>query len=393
MANEPINSWDQAVLVAGEATFGTTPNPAGSQALEVITLKAGPVEEGNTRGKKDRGVGRGMQDAFVVGRVQPGAFTLDTSWKSRADADDVPKEAALLKAAGLKETISAATSVTYSPVADPQASGDFVAASLYRAFGKPSYVSAAEQMRGCVVKSLKLSGGDTELMLSAAGEWIGKYALGKVDSVTLADGSTTSLTLTAEQSKRVGPGWYQIENEIVKVTDSTYGATTRTITRGALSSTGAAHTGAAMVPYLPSLTLTGSPISEANATLTLDSLALEVQSWQFDFTSGIDLRAGATGSAYSQGAKVLRYDASLTAKVMMTREQLSLAGRVKNNQAVACVVTQGTGAGGIFTLNAPYAQVKAFEIPDTNNDIAIVDIGLRLRDSSAGNDMFSIVLT
>lgn len=395
MSAEPINSWDAVALVAGESTFGTTPNPAAAQACEIISIKTGGSEEGATRGKRDRGLGREMQNGFVRGRVQPGQFSIITSWKSRPDADDAYAVMdTILAAAGLYKTTNSGVSVTYTPVADPQSTGTLIPMSIFRATGKGLYASFAEQMRGCVVKTVKISGGDKEVECEASGDWAGKYTLGKVDSVTLANNSVTSITLTAEESYRIGPGWYSIESEIIKVTDATYGATSRTIARGELSSTAAAHTAQPMMPYVPAdIVFSGSPISEATATFTLDSVALEVQSWQATFTSGIDLRAGATGSAYTQGTKLLRTDLTITAKVMLRREHLSLVGKSNTGKTVVCSIVQGTGAGGIFTLAASYCEVMAFEVPDNENDIVIADISLRCRGNVAGNNLFTITLT
>lgn len=395
MSAEPINSWDLVALVASESAFGTPPAPAGSQAVEVISIKTGPSEEQATRGKRDRGLGREMQNGFVRGRVQPGPFSIIASWKSRADADDVIAALdVIMAAAGIYRTINSGTSVTYTPVADPQSSGALVPMSITRLLGKGAYATLGEVCRGCVVKTLKISGGDKEVELEAAGDWIGKYTNGKVDSVTLADGSVTSLTLSAESSHRIGPGYYSIESEVVRVTDSNYGATTRTIARAQVSTTGAAHTAQPMVPYVPGdISFTGSPISEANATFTLDSVALECQSWTVDMKTGIDHRAGATGSAYSPGTKLLRSDLSISAKVMLKREHLSLVGKSNTGKTVVVAITQGTGAGGIFGFTASYCEVEAFEVPDSESDIVIADVKLRVRGDSAGNNAFTITLT
>jgi len=395
MAAEPINSWDAIALVAGESAFGTTPSPAGTQAVEIISIKTGASEEGATRGKRDRGLGREMQNGFVRGRVPPGQWSIITSWKSRPDADDAYTAMdVILSAAGLYKATNVGVSVTYVPVADPQSTGTLIPMSIFRATGKGLYATFAEQMRGCIVKTVKISGGDKEVELEASGDWAGKYTLGKVDSVTLADGSGTTLTLTAEESHRIGPGWYSIESEVIKVTDDSYGATSRTIARAQVSTTGAAHTAQPMMPYVPAdIAFSGSPISEATATFTLDSVALEVQSWQATFTSGIDLRAGATGSKYTQGTKLLRNDLTITAKVMLRREHLSLVGKSNVGKTVVCTIVQGTGAGGIFTLGASYCEVMAFEVPDNENDIVIADISLRCRGNSAGNNLFTITLT
>jgi hypothetical protein len=143
-ATDPVPGWDQRVLAVSEATFGTTPNPAGSQALEVIELNMGPGHQAAARAKRDKTQGRDMTTGFVAGRVAPIPFDVTTSVKSRTAIDTVPKESPLYKAAGLTETVNSSTSVVYSIVSAPTVSS----LSLYSALGAAPIM--AEQGKGGV---------------------------------------------------------------------------------------------------------------------------------------------------------------------------------------------------------------------------------------------------
>lgn len=206
MATSPINGWDRRLGAASESSFGTPPPPADVAAYaayfgEVVTANLGPVEQGVTRPKRDRGPGRGNTGGYVEGRVQPIPFTVDLSVRSRSaiDADPRVLEKVLYKAAGLKKTTNSSTSVVYSPSATPIESGDFGSATLFGFLGSGAAAFETEWLRGCVARTLRWEGGDKEVMLRASGIGIGKLASGSLDSITLANGSGTTLTHTAEE--------------------------------------------------------------------------------------------------------------------------------------------------------------------------------------------------
>jgi hypothetical protein len=380
---DAVNGWDQRVLAVVEATFGTTPNPAGSQALEVIDLDMGPVEQGDVRPKKDKTEGRDETLAFVEGRIQPIPFSLTTSVKSRAANTTVPKESPLYKAAGLQETVGG-SSVAYTFNSAPS----IIGLSLYRAFGATPV--EAEQGRGGVVKSLSWEFGDKELMVKAAGAFIGKYHLGSTDAATVANNSNTSVSMTSGEGYRIGLGWYLWESEIIKVT--AVSTDTLTIARAALSSSAAAHSAAALTPYIPSLTLAGSPISEANCTVTLDGVATRCIKGSLELTTGIEHLPGETGSAYVQGAKVMRFKIKGSLDLVLTRQFTDLLGKTTRRKSMALTIVCGTGTGGIVTFTLPTIEARAFPVPGPADDISVITIPIAVAGST-GNDSMTVTLT
>lgn len=406
MSANPVNSWDLLVLAATETTLGTTPAPAsqaayGLLAVEAINCSLGPAEVGVIRAKQDRAQGRDMQSGWVEGRVMPIEWSFDTSVKSRAAVDTASPLLPFLKAAGLLHTINGGSNVTITAPGQPIESGAFAGVTLTRLLGSGLAVHEAEVLRGCVAKALRLEGGSGEVLAKFTGVGIGKTTatgqagvMGRVDSITLATGVVTSMTVTAEESYRLAPGYYLCESEVIQVTACTPGSTSATIVRGALGSTAAAHTAQPLVPYRPTPTFTGSPISEASASVTLGGVAARCRSWSVDLTTGMDLLEPETGSRYSQGAKYTRTEVKAKLQLVLSGDQVSLMGKATARPNLALAIVQGTGTGGIITINAPNAEVVAFNAPDTPGDIAVVDVELRLRGGTGtGNDTVSISLT
>ncbi len=395
MSANPVNAWDRTLLVAAESTFGTAVDPAAAQALQVIDASLGPVETPNVRPMRDRSIGRGMQAAFVSGDTDPMDWSVSLSVKSRADADDPIREAALYTAAGMTSTTNVGTSRVLSMSSTPIESAVFSGITLRRNLGTGAGAQYGEVMRGVVCTKLVWSGGNKEVEVVASGKGIAKDTFGQIDSVTLADGVGTALTITAQESYLLAPGYYIIESEIIRVVSVTYGGTAAVIARAQLSSSGAAHSAQPMRPYIPpSITYAGSPISEVNSTCVLGAISpIRLMDWSVDFTTGLDLLPHETSSAYVQGPKQVRYDVSYKMKAVLLGNRVDLANMAKQRTNVAVSLSQGTGAGGIVTFASANCEVMPFTVPDTANDIAIVDISLRVRDGGTASDALTVTFT
>lgn len=382
---DPIPGWALRALVATETSFGVPADPVAAAGLEVINLDMGPIELGAIRPKRDRPWGRTNQSAFIEGRVEPIEFSLETSIKKRAAATTVAKEAVLYRAGGLIETVGG-SSVGYTLSLAPVVPS----LSILRALGAPALES--ELGRGGIVKSLEWSGGDAELLLKAAGAFVAKRAAGSVASITLADGSGTTLTVTSDEAYRLSLGYYLCESEILEVTAINYTSGELTLERAQLSSSGAAHAAKPLYPYCPALTATDDPISEADLTVTLDGDSYRCTKFVVTLSTGVDHLPAEAGSKYRQGLKVIRCEAKASLSLVLKGEDLMLLGKCTQKKNVAAVITCGTGAGGIVAFSLPYAELDAFTVPAPADDVSAVDLTLRCRDSedSAGNDVLTV---
>lgn len=378
----PVRAWDQRFYLAQETTFLTPIDPAAAQALEVHGVDMGVIQQPLVRPKADKTIGRGMTDGFVAGRYDPIPFSFATEVKSRATAATAMKESAIMQAAGFTETLGADAAYTLNSTVTPKS----ICARLVH--GNSTQTFHAQQAMGGVIKTLNFSGGDTPLLMRVGGAFAKKLHLGQV-TATVADGVTLSITpSTASHAYRLATGFYQWEDEIIEITAINYSTGACTIERGQLGSVAAAHTSAALYPYAPTPSLSGSPISNATTTVTIDSVATPCTRWSLDITTGMDHRPGESGSAYVQGAKVGRFDATLEVQYLLTDELMILAGKAAERKAIAVTIVQGSAAGGIFTFSLPYAELVSPSHPD-GGDTIIATARFRLRDDG-DSDMLSL---
>ncbi len=394
MSSNPLNGWDRRLAVYSQGASIT--NAASYAALfrSVIGVDIGPAESGVIRAKQDRGLGRAMQDDWVEGRVQPIPWNVVTSLKSRSANDASPLELALYKAAGLKVTTTASTSVAFTPSATPIETGDFAFAELVRLLGSGDADIAFEKLVGCVVREVAFEGGDKEVQATFTGVGKQKYTGGGLDSVTLASGVVTTLTTTAAESYALGAGYYLCESEVILVSP-TWSGTSHNITRAQLGTTGAAHTAKPLKPYIPAgIAYTGAPVPESlTTTVTLDGIALRCTSWKFNIQTGMDLLPGETGSKYSQGAMCKRTEVTASLSVIVKGDDVRWLNKATARKTCALSIVQGTTAGGIITLAAPYTEVVAPPISEPDNGPSEVQLQLRVRDNGSGNNSFSLTLT
>ena len=156
-------------FAASESTFGTAVNLAASQALRMVSVAMGKSSQtGNVRPVKDRPSGRGMVSEYLEGDVEPFDFALEYSQRWRSAVDAAAFDLAILKAAGLRQTINGSTSTVISLVPTPIENDEFASLQLARFLGSGSALAQAEVLQGCVVKSPVWSGGGQEVMVKAS---------------------------------------------------------------------------------------------------------------------------------------------------------------------------------------------------------------------------------
>lgn len=217
--NNPVNSWDSLVLAASETTFNTIVTPASAQALEVISCDLGHAANvGQVRPKKDRPQGRGMQSGWVEGDVEPIPFSIEYSQKSRAAVDTAAKDLAILKAAGMTQTITGGVSTALTVGPTPIETGSFSPLQLMRYLGKGDALHEMEMSSGGVVKQISWSGGEKEITVKASGDAASKTWAGRIDSFTLASGVVTTYTPSVSDVRKFGGAnaiYAQCESEIM----------------------------------------------------------------------------------------------------------------------------------------------------------------------------------
>jgi len=402
MGSNPLAGYNPVLIAQSESALGTIPAPADVAAFAaaaVPTIKAdlGPVQTPAVRAAQDRGLGRGNTNQFISGRYEIVPWSVMMALRSRADADDPLRELAFWKACGFPITTNAATSVVISQGNTPIESTDFVSLGLTRILGRSPGEMELERLAGCFAESVRIEGGDKEVMLTFAGQGQSKGVGTSVASLSVADGSTTTVTVSADESYAfLGGGYYIWESEIVLVAPATAGATSISITRAQLGSSGAAHSSQPLYPYIPAgISHGGAPISEAlTTTVTFDAVAFRCLNWGIDIKTGMAALPGETGSALPyQGVKATRYDVTPSFSFVCKGDDVRKLNKARARKEIAVSFLQGTTAGGIITAAFPQCEAVGMKIEDNANDTVTVSGQLRCREVAAGNGMFTLTFT
>lgn len=402
MGSNVVPGYNPVLLAQSESSLGTIPAPADVAAFAaaaVPTIKAdlGPVQTPAVRPMQDRGLGRGMQSAFIPGRYEIVPWNVMMSLRSRADADDPLRELAFWKACGFVLTTNSGTSVVATMGNTPIESTDFASLGLTRILGRSPGEMELERLAGCFAESLRIEGGDKEVMLTFAGQGQSKGIGTSIASASVADNSTTSVSVSADESYAfLGGGYYIWESEIILVAPATAGASSISITRGVLGSTAAAHSSQPIYPYIPTgISHGGAPISEAlTTTVTFDSAAFRCLNWSIDIKTGLAALPGETGSALPfQGVKSTRYDVTPGFSFVCKGDDVRKLNKARARKEIAVSFLQGTTAGGIITAAFPQCEMVGTKIEDNANDTVTVSGQLRCREVAAGNSMFSLTFT
>jgi hypothetical protein len=321
-------------------------------------------------------------------------WSVQTSLKTRSAVDAVPGEVQLYKAAGLGRTVNAGVSYVLAPTATPVESADMVTQTFTRLLGRSPGEMEYERLTGCFADTVKLEGGDKEVMATFSGMGQVKGTGTAIASITVLIGATT-ITCTAAESYAYAEGYYMCESEAILVGPVTYGGTTINITRGQLGTAAAAHTTKPIYPLLPAgVVYAGTPISEAlTTTATLFGITVPVLKWNVTIKTGLSASPGETGSAYFQKVITKRYDVSCAFDLLLKGDDVRHFNRARTQAANAVTLVQGTAVGGVITIGLPYTELVAPAAKDNANDSITVSCSLRVRDNVAGNNAFSITLT
>lgn len=393
--NKVLNGWDRASYAWPNGSEPSSVANYSAAGLAFITMDTGPAGIlGVIRDLPDRAIGRSMRSGWIEGRFAPVPFNLVACVKQRSAVDAAPIEQVLLKAAGLTVTVNAGVSVTLGYNSAPIDAGTFVPADVQRILGSSPAAVEMELLRKCCVKTLTIEGGDKELRYTFAGEALSKETQGTIETLTVADGVTTTINLgSASAARAVGLGWYQCESEIIKVTAINTGTGALTVLRAQLGTTGAAHSAKPAYPLRAAPTYATTPIAESLTTnCEIAGVPVRVTSWKFTLQTGIEPLPGETGSKFSQGFLSRRVDPTLEVAIIAKGEDLKLIQQAALRDLVTAKVEQGTSVGGKFSLLCSYCEIDMPTFSEPENGPSEVALSFRIRENS-GNDMFAITLT
>ena len=372
-----------------ETSFGTAAQPAATDALKVLP---GTQFGAATITRTDRMDNRATRDLLerITGNIDPVEFTIETYIMPSGAAGTAPDCGPLLKAAFGVETVVGSTSVTYSTT-DTQS-----AQKSLTLVDNMSYV-VSQHLIGAIVDKVKISGSGGEPpkftftgraknhILTGRSTLSGAFA---GSTVTVADGSMF----------RAGSLVAIIDPTTLAVVDSNSGAgfPVASIATNAVTVTGSpAGTDAAdiMVPWTPSQTTAGSPLSGKDlTTCTIGGTAVRVMAWEVELDNGYNLHADEAGQQTftdrDEGHRVI------TCKLTFKARQDWAVFMAERSEfgAHAIVLALNAGAGKILTISLPYTEYEYEQISAPDNGVATFALPGRAL-GSAGNDALTAAFT
>ncbi|HNU70853.1 MAG TPA: phage tail tube protein [Thermodesulfobacteriota bacterium] len=370
---------EERLFAKAESTFGAFAMPAATDAFAhrsaAFTLKRARDirdDKRQSRSALTRISGKKSGDWRIGGYLVPSGA-----------AGTAPDMDVLLKAVFGSSSNSPGVSQTYS-----LASGVTLHDSLSM-YQQLSHM--ARGFKGCIVNQaqFKVSGtGKAEVEFS--GEYADEFYAGSCVTSGALVNLATSVTLAAGEGKkfavggRISIGTSAGPHEITGIS-----ADTLTITPGVA---GAQADAAAVTPYLLTPTIAGSPVPGCIGSFTIGGVTVYIVDGTVTLNNNMKLRTDEYGrtiaAGYSLGDRAVTFDLNL----YLDKDYLRYYGDALQYVSKALVLTIGSTAGSICTINLPYAEFNIPPIDAGGNDEVKWKIsGAAL--GSSGDDEISVVFT
>ncbi len=368
---------EQVCFVVEETTKGTAVYPS---AVSEKVIGAGQIlinQQPTYSDSEEIADSLDVLDRFQD-QVGAGTFTLPVYIRPSGTAGTPPMGKFLFESLMGTETISAGTSVTYG-----------------QATTKPSF-------------TLWVKSGHTvffgtgaccdKMVLSAVNKGAAKaifnggfMKLGWAGTDTVNGAVSSSTTVTVVNGKRFTAGAYvQIDTD----TNSGAGYKINSVSGNDLTMADSitCSDGVTIKGYLPTYTAVGSPVENKNTSITIGGSSATLKAINLDYTSpAIYQTEEITTSGYPEDYVEDRRN--ITAKLDMLFRQSTLEYFYDglNNVSQAVVITIGTSAGSICTINLPYSEI---EVPEIAASAPTISLSANLKAlGSSGEDSCTIVFT
>jgi hypothetical protein len=386
MAQTPhVLPRQERVYAARETTFRTHSAPSATHALKIRKLTL-PIAERERKDRTDNRQSRSLLERFN-GRIKAPGWSLETYALPSGTAGTPPDIHDLLCCAWGGNSSPGHVNVALT-------SDTYALSSVQGVLGSLSIVKETSgiQMRasvGCWVDVFKISqqGGEEPLFTFEGGSadqiWTGYTTLnGGVSS------GATSITLTDGD---------QAENGSIV----TVGTSTNHVLSGKSGASftvtpaivGAQSNGVAVIPYVPSETTAGSPLSGLDGTLTFGGATVAVTGYEFELRNNLkpfdDVVFDDRVVDYVEDFRSVTGSFTIRA----SRDQLIQIGRYRNAVATnrAVVLTCGAVAGRRFVLTMNTVEMTVPDFDD-QQPVAIIKIPFVAKGSS-GDDEATLAWT
>ena len=361
-----------------ESTFGTGVKPAAGDGFVVTDMQITPNYEfhdvPDRRGTRSR-----MEQ--VPGR-KGATFTMSGTLRPSGVAGTAPDIGLILKHAMGTVTTPGSNSVLYSLLEDPSG----LSGTLYHQLD-----DIQEGVVGAIIQTLNFSWNGRDFVTwDASGIGVDVLEAG----TTLADGAGNSTaTLTVDDADFFAP------YGVIKIGSSDNSGAGHQITavnysnnQLTLESNASWSDNDDVIPFLPAMTNTGSPIYGTKGKLSLDGNSSEVKhtGGSLSINTGLDLHNDEFGSETAQavvlaGERVIDHSIDMLVRDT-TSYEMSLFRR---DVAQDIVVTLGDGAGAQMLIDMPTSRIRPAPRTGTTGPISVSLSGPAL--GSSGEDELSLL--
>lgn len=356
---------ERKAYVKAESSYGTQVFPAGTDAFRALTLSLGSPSIQRID-RADFKTTRSLQER-VTGKYGPVEWTIEGYVVPSGTAGTPPDMHELFKAALGSYTNVAGTSDTYDPTDTQGAQGSL---SIY---DNTSDV-LLETVVGAIVQEMSIKGANGDVphvSFSGSGK---KHVLTGVTTLNGAlSGGETDITVTDEDAGEVG--------SLIKIgTSDGSGSGHQVTAKSGMTWTvspavsGAQSDGADVIPYTPTTSTAGSPIPGVLGSMTIDGTAFPVVSYEVSLNNNHQLLHDEALEKYVTDYVEDNREVKGQFTVKARQDQLLWLGKRKAFATHAVVLTLGTTAGSILTINLPTIELEFANVDKPESGAGIITL-------------------
>jgi len=370
-------AMEQECYVVEETTRGTAVYP--SAAVEKV-IGAGEIninQQPTYSDSEEIANSLDLLDRFQD-QVGAGVFSIPTYIRPSGTVGTEPMGKFLFESLLGVETVAGGTSVTYSQATTKPSFTLWVKKGHTVFFGTGACCdkgSFSAVNKGAA--KITFSGGFMQL------GWAGK------DTVNGAVSASTSVIVDHGKQFTSG-GYVQIGSD----TNSGAGYKIDSVSGNTLTMVDSitCSDGVEIKGYLPTFTAVGTPVENKGTSITLGGDAVTLKSVNLDYSSPAVYQTDEiTTSGYPEDYVEDRRSITATLDMLFRQDTLKYFYDGLNNVSQAVVITLGTSAGSICTINLPYSEI---EVPEITSSAPTISLSANLTAlGSTGEDSCTIVFT
>jgi hypothetical protein len=378
MATQVLIPREQSVWVVDETTEGTSVLPAATDAIAVVGTSTLNQESSYTNSEEIANSRSILDQARDM--TGPGEFRFQTYIRVDSAAGSIPNESDLWEGLLGTETISAGSSVTYTPA---------INRNSYTVWWKISNVVLAGF--GAKINQVEVSSGSTGYTTC---DWTGNFLqLGFCGESTLSGAHTAGATsIAVTDGAQFSEGMFIQINSMTNADAgykiSSVSGNTLTIADGI---TAAASDTDAVEFFMPDHTLSGDPMEARGGALTIDSAATTYRTFSITMANGDEaITDEVTSSGYASNILGGQRESTGTINVIFRTNDLDHYTRGQGTTRYEVKFTNtNTVPDRVFTITMPYCRLQVPTVEEATPAMGLA-IPYTALASDSGEDEVSV---